>query len=161
MNLINNQAAAFKQCAAGLLLFSLVSVCWSAESKAEDNPAPINFEVKRYAVGGNAPETLYCRFPTRQVIEKESLPSQEIPQEASDGKAVVRIGKDKTIFKHGSVTYELRTLTATGRNIDAVSVSSGGVNQFSANMHKDYAAWISTSGSIITIYRGSCTAFEE
>lgn len=151
----------FKQCAAGLLLFSLAGVGWSEESEAEDNPAPIKFEVKRFAVSSNAPETLYCRFPTRQVIEKESLPLQEIPQEASDGKAVVRIGEDKTIFKYGSISYELHTVTATGTNIDAVSVSSHGVKQFSADLHKDYAAWISTWGSIITIYRGSCTAFEE
>ena len=142
-------------------MLSLASVGLGAESEAEDTPAPIKFEVKRFAVSSNAPETLYCRFPTRQVIEKESLPLQEIPQEASDGKAVVRIGEDKTIFKHGSVTYELHTLTAMGRYIDALSVSSWGVKQFSADLQEDYAAWISTLGSTITIYRGSCTAFEE
>ena len=151
----------FRSLVLGLVLVSLAGVNWGEESEAEDNPAPINFEVKRYAIGGNAPETLYCRFPTRQVIEKESLPLQEIPQEASDGKAVVRIGEDKTIFKHGSVTYELHTLTVMGRYINALSVSSWGVQQFSADLQEDYAAWISTSGSTITIYRGSCTAFEE
>ena len=42
---------------------------------------------------------------------------------------------------------------------DAVSVSGLGVRQFSVDSQGDYT-WISTFGSMITIYRGSCTAFE-
>ena len=108
-----------------------------------------------------APETLYCRFPTRQWTRDKVASQQHISADAFDGTAVIKVGKEKTTVKQGKYQFQLHTLTASANGVSAVSVEWFQTRHLSISLQDDYALWTDISGSTITTFLGNCTAFEE
>lgn len=150
------------------LLALIAPFGWSEDNSKGGSPnadvfveRSIEMNVEGAFWDSGAPETLYCRFPTRQWTRDKVASQQHISADAFDGTAVIKVGKEKTTVKQGKFQYQLHTLTASGNRVSAVSVEWLQTRHLSVNLQDDYALWTDISGSTITTFLGNCTAFEE
>ena len=142
----------------GLLLLASTSLVVAAD-KVKKIPYEIPIGPTELYFSG-APEVLYCRFPTLIGIRHYTW-DQEISQDAWDGKALVKVGRDRTIVQQGRFHFELKTLMATSLTVHAASLDKSGVHDFYADLDEGYALWTDSWSGLIEVYRGNCSSFKE